>query len=217
MCTGAEVAPLIAAAVGTGTSLYAQQDALRRQDRQAAAGIMRNAEIQNRAGARVNQEIQSVSASNPEAERKAANDDFITALQKANLSNGGPSLSGVGGASSRYAEDVGAARTAAGAESRTLAGNLARVDAPQYQRLREGQGAAATASDLGLLEREAGGNDFLTQLRVANQRVNPWVSGAGQGLSAFGTAYAGRMRPLPIDTGTASQVGRGLGTVIRGH
>lgn len=218
MCDPATAVALISAGAGAGLTTYSNADAQRRQDREAAAGIMRNSEIQQRAGARVNEQIQNTTAANPEAERQAANDDFVAALQKAKLSDGGPALAPVGGASERFAEDVGTARKTTGVENRTLASNLARVDAPQYQRLREGQGVAATASDLDLLRSEASGNDFLTQLRVANQRANPWVTGLGQGLSTFGTAYAGRMRPLPVGgTGTGAVAGANgqLGQFVR--
>jgi hypothetical protein len=200
MCTGAEIIPLIASAVGTGASVYTQQQALRARDQEAARGIMEQANLQRQGAQRVSQNIQELQKSTPDTERQAAQNDFMAALQKAKLTQGGPGLSDVGGASERFAEDVSGARKAAGAESADTAGTLARIDAPVYQRQREATAAGATASDLALLARKSAGEDFLTQLRIATHNPNPWVEGIGQGLTAFGQTYAGRAKKPPVMT-----------------
>jgi hypothetical protein len=204
MCTGVEIAALVASAVGTGASVYSQQDALRQQDRAAAQGIIEQSALQRQAQSRVDQNIQQLAASNPDAERAKANQDFISALQASKLTKGGAGLeAGPGATSQRFAEDVGGAQKAAGAENVALAGNLARIDAPTFQRLREGQAAAATASDLGLLTGQSQAQDYLNRLRIGQITANPWLNGGGQMLASFGNAMAARAPggKLPVGSG----------------
>lgn len=197
MCTGLEIAALAASAGGAGLQGYSQSQALKKKDEETARGIMRSQDLQRQGNARVNQEIAKVKASNPDAERATAQNEYITALQKAGLTNGGTALATpVGAVSDRFAQDVSSARAASGADARGLAGTLARIDAPTLQRTREAQGRANTASDLEELGRQANADQFLTQLRTSAIQPNPLLSGVGQGLSAFGTAFAGRAPPV---------------------
>ncbi len=196
MCTGVETAMLLASAAGTGASVASQQSAMRKQDRTAAQGIINQAAIQRQAGERVNQQIQELGASNPDAERASATQDFVASLQRAQLTQGGEGLETPGGAvSDRFSAGAEDARTAAGAENVRLAGQLARIDAPTYQRVKEGQRMAAAGSDLGLLSGTSAAQDYLMKLKLAGIAPNPWVDAAGQGLSAWGQAYAGRAQP----------------------
>lgn len=196
MCTGAEYALLLASAAGTSASVASQQAAMRKQDRTAARGIIEQAAIQRQAGERVNQQIQELNASNPDAERAAATQDFVTALQRARLTQGGEGLETPGGAvSDRFKTGADEARAAAGGENVRLAGQLARIDAPAYQRVKEGQRMAAAGSDLGLLSGTSAAQDYLMKLKLAGIAPNPWVDAAGQGLSAWAQAYAGRAQP----------------------
>lgn len=189
MCTGLELAALALGAAGTGVGLVEQQRALRRQDREAAAGILRQAEINRQASSRVRDAIQQVQQSGPEqatAQRRAA---YLDALRRARPASS-QSLPAVGGASQRFAEDVDAARDASAAEAANTAALAARIDAPAVQRLQEGQIAANTASQLSLLGDESNRQDFLTRLRVSMQRPNPWMLAAGDALKGFGSALA---------------------------
>lgn len=194
MCTGLEIAALAASAGGAGLTGYAQNQALKKQDEETARGIMRSQELQRTANSRVGQEIAKVKASNPDAERQTATNEYLAALKQNNLTNGGPALATpVGAVSGRFAQDVSSARAGAGADARGLAGTLASIDAPTLQRQREAQSQAGAASDLAELNRQAGADQFLTQLRTSAIQPNPWLMGAGQGLSSFGPAFAGRM------------------------
>lgn len=192
MCTGLELA-LIAG--GTALSQGSQMHAMRKQDREAAAGIRRQGEIQQRAGQRVQKQIQELQASNPEAERKASMDSFMSALQKARAVPGGESFGTPGATSKRFAADVSSAREGADAEGAAAAGQLARIDAPILQRRREAEATGRTVSDLSMLERDSAAEDFLTKLRVSRIAPNPWLQALGQGASSFGMARAGRMLP----------------------
>jgi hypothetical protein len=200
MCMGAEAAwvPAVISAVGAGVSAKSQDDALKRQDREVARGIAARSAMQREAGSRVNQQISEIAKSNPDAERKAANDEFMAALRNAKVADGSLDIGGPAGASDRFTADVGQAREGAVGEGRALSGQLAAIDAPGRQRAREATGFTNAAVDLSRIESRTDGEDFLSQLRAAQAgRVNPLASGVGQGLSAFGSAYASRTKPQP--------------------
>lgn len=207
MCTGLEILPLILAAGGTAATTIAQQRAMSKQDEEAARGIMRQAELSREASQKVGENIEQFEASTPEGERVAALNDFTAALKRSQAQPGADALAAPAGATSeRFAEDVGAARSANAAESRGLAERTARIDAPSFQRLREGQSSADLASNLGMIEGRSQAEDFLTRLRASSHQPNPFVTGIGGGLASFGNAMAGRALPLkkkpPIKTGT---------------
>jgi hypothetical protein len=170
------------------------------RDTALAQGLARQGVFQREATARVGKNVAQLTPANPNADRQAAQADFMAALQKAQLTSGGSGLSPVGGASRRFAEDVGQARTAAGTEAAGVVGDTAAIDAPAIQRAREDQAAAATASDLGLITNRARGQDFLTQLRVSMMQPNPALAAFGAAAGAYGTAKAGRVKKPPIDT-----------------
>lgn len=197
MCLGLEPVTIaaIASAAGGGLQFLNSQEALKRQDREQAAGIKARSMLQQEAGNRVRQQIDDVAKSTSDQERRAANDAFVMALRNAKAADGGADFDSMGATSDRFAADVGQARQGARAEGATLASNLAAIDAPQYQRQREARGFADTATDLGMIGDRAQSLDFLTQLRTANAgRTNPWVDALGGGLQAFGSTYAGRAK-----------------------
>lgn len=204
-----QVLPAILSAVGTGAQMVNQNQARRDQDRIAADSLRRNAEANRRGGERVAQEVQRIADSGPEAEQAAAQDDFMAALKQSQLKQGGDALGGPTGGSSRFAEDLDLARTSAAAEGRQLANRTARIDAPQFQRVREGAGFTNTGVDLSLIDDRARGADFLNRLRLARVQPNPGVDALGEGLTAFGGAFAGRARPPP-QTGRFSGIGRSI-------
>lgn len=184
---------IAASALGGGLNFASQNEALKRQDRETARGIAARAGLQREAGGRVQKQIQDVAASNPDADRKTQNDAFMEALRRSRVADGSTDIAGPAGASDRFAADVSGARAGAVGEGQRLSGQLAAIDAPTFQRQREARGMTDAAADLSLIEDRGNGLDFLTQLRNANAgRVNPWMAAAGQGLQAFGSAYAGR-------------------------
>ena len=208
----ASAAPYIAGA-GQVANLVNNQQAARAQDREVAAGMRRNQALTDQGNARVRELIDKTGASNPAAEEQTANADFLQALKSAKMQSGGDFFGGPGGA--RFADDLGLARTAAEGEGKSLAARTAAIDAPQFQRQREGVDVNNASTDLGLLGDQARGNDYLTQLRVSNQRPNPWVSGFGDLVSAFGRNYSTRaapvkFRPVPITDEETADITRGM-------
>lgn len=202
MCLGPELLMLISTLGGAA----AQQHALRKQDGATAAGILRQAAISRQADQRVTDNIRQLEGSTPEAERATANSEFMQALRQASLQDGGSDgFSTPGATSDRFNSGTQVVRKAIGNESKATAGQLARIDAPINQRVREGQQRANTASQLSMLERDSAAQDFLTRLRVASIQPNPWVMAAsqlGQGAASSMAKAPPRTKKPKLDTST---------------
>lgn len=193
MCFGAEAVwiPAAIAAAGAGATAVGQHQATARADRAAAAGVRSQDMLNRRASQRVNQETQKLAKSDSSGERATANADFLNALRKARGADapGAP----MGGASDRFSQLDAGSRAAGDVESANTAGLLADIDAPTYQRQREGTSVGNAAVDLSLLGDRSRSADFLTQLRTERAgRVNPWLQAGGQFLSAYGQAAAAK-------------------------
>lgn len=188
-----QLLPLLLSAAGTAISTANNNSVLHDKDRENARRMLAQAELNRKAGDRVQQNVKQLQQSNPDAERMAAQEQFIQALHAAKLTGGrNNSFDESPGGSTRFAEDVGAARAASGTEGTQMASRLARIDAPLRQRVREGQGQAAAASDLSLLEQQAANEDFLSQLRTSMIRPNPWAQAGGDVLGGLGSTLATR-------------------------
>lgn len=195
-----QVLPLIASAAGAGLQSKAQGDAQAAQAREVMRGQREQAALRDKASQRVNQRIQEVAKSDPAAEEAQAENDFAAALRRAKLARGGEDLNGVGG--KQFRDDLGIARTQAEVEGKTLGKQLARIDAPQYQRFREGVGNSNAAVDLSLLGENSKWADFLMRMRAAGKTPDPILSGVGQGLTAYGMAASQRPAKKPSADGS---------------
>lgn len=184
--------PAILSAVGTGVQAVNQNRALRDQDQAAARGLREQIANRDAANKRVSDQVRELSESNPEDEVAQAESDFTAALKRAKVARGGSDLEGAGGG--RFQDDLGLARTQAETEGKTLAQQLARIDAPNFQRIGEGSRISDTVSDLATLDDRSRAIEFLTRMRVAGRAANPGVNALGQGLTAFGLAQAGAAR-----------------------
>lgn len=196
MCLGTEAiwVPAVISALGAGVGAYNQDQALRDQDREAARGIREQMSLSDQAAKRVNKQIQDTKNSTPAAETAQAESDFAAAIKRAQAARGS-NLQGPGG--ERFQDDLGLARTQAANEGKTLSQQLARIDAPQFQRFREGVNANNAAVDLSMLDDRSRAQDFLTRMRISSRRANPWVDALGQGLTAFGMSQAGAASKTP--------------------
>jgi hypothetical protein len=188
MCTGAEIGMILAAA-GTATNSMNQYAASRKQDRIAAQGIRQQGDIQRQASARVGQHLEDFAGSTPQAEQAKSMEGFMNALRQSKASTEGD-LPAVGAANPRFAEDVSAGRQRVGQEAGERAARMSRIDAPMYQRQREGSQLMRAGGDIGELERQSGAQDFLTRLRVASAQPNPWVNAAGSLMQGVGGAMS---------------------------
>lgn len=203
MCTGVELALL---AGSTAVSAANNQQAQNQQNRIASDAMRRNQMLNQEAGRRVSEEIQRTAKSAPDQEVQNANADFMDALRRAKVGEGGDALTGRG--SDRFADDLDLARTAANDEGKRTANVLARIDAPQLQRQREGAGINRAATDLSLLGERGKSGDFLDQLRMARAVPNAGIDALASLGGAYGMARAGRMKPRPVGgTMTADEWG----------
>lgn len=196
MCTGAEVVAL------AGTAAQQYGDSQMRHDQSAEAG--RRADqaraLNERAGSRVSQEVQNLKDSTADAgktDENALQNDFMEALRRAQVANGGSGLDSTpGNVSDQYSADAATARMANVAGNRAAATNLSRIDAPFMQRVREGSGASRTASDLSRIESEGRGQDFLSQLRMSMISPNAGLNAVGD--LAGGYAQGRSQRAVPV-------------------
>jgi hypothetical protein len=191
------------AILGTGAQMIGQRQTDRSADREASRRMREGVESGRKGGQLVDEQIKKVAESGPEADREAANADFMAALQKARQSDKGAlSDSNVGG-SDRFETESVAARGDTAAEGRHMADTAARVDAPQFQRMREGRQFNDSAANLDILKRRAAGEDFMSQLRLARIRPNAGLQAFGQAAQGYGQARAGRALPVkrPANSG----------------
>lgn len=218
MCFGAEAAwvPAVIAAVSAGATGAAQGQALKRQDREAAANILKQGQANREAGQRVNKTVQELKTSTPDDAAAQRREAYTAALRKAQPAAESAALPTFGGASMRFAEDVGAARSASAASGAEDADIMARLDAPGLQRQAEAQRAAGAASDISLTAGRAGGENALSRIRSAGIQPNPWLMAAGQvgqgfasgmaaggGAGGLGSAAANPAGGLVADNGTS--------------
>lgn len=182
--------PLIASAAGSVMQRKANDDLLQKQERAAAEGILRQAALNREADTRVAQATQQIAASNPDAERTAKRATYTDALRKS-LGVRAGTAPVTGAVSDTYAEDVEDARGAAEGEAAQLADLTAAIEAPGYQRMKEGTTLNNAGVDLSLLKGRSAGQDYLTRLRIAMQRPNQWLQAGGQFLTGAGAAMGG--------------------------
>lgn len=188
MCEPATAGLIISAVAGAG-SAASQQRTLRQQDRTAAEGLRAQSANQRKANQRVNQAIQDVAANTGAAERSQSLADFQDALRAGGQSTTG-ALDPVAGASERFAERVSAGKDELKTAGTDKAQRLSVIDGILRQRLNEGDIVGRAGSDIGAIGADIQGQDFLTRLRVANQRPNAGLNalldvgaGVGAGLS----------------------------------
>lgn len=189
MCTGAEIG-LILTAVGTGTQAINANQALRRQDRQAAEGIRRQGQIQERSNQRVGEQIDDLAASTGEQERAQRLAGFRDALRDVQSSTEGslPGDAAIGQANPRFAERVSQNVRRIAGDRNAQAGRLSVIDAAADQRMNEGNRLGRTVTDINELGRQSRAEDFLTKLRVAQERPNEFVDILGGLASGVGSA-----------------------------
>lgn len=200
-----------AAAVGTGISLYSGNQTMRKKDSEASAGIMRQAQLQREADAKIKDATKQITQSNPEDEKQAAASQYLQALQRNKQATAG-ATSAVAGASGRYAEDVAASDADAAAKTGELVKTQAAIDAPAYQRLKEGATTDNLVSQLGLINGQSSDVANLTKLKVDSTTENPWLQALGQGLTSYGVGKVARGgKVTPAGTGT-STIGNSAGS-----
>jgi len=192
-------AGLVLSAASSGATAVNNNQALRRQDRQAAEGIRRQSRISQDANTRVNSQIDDVANATGAEQQEQSLDGFLNALRTSRDSTEG-ALSPVAGADPRFAERVSAGRADLVASGTERAGLLSRIDGPLRLRQTEGDNFRRTASDLGELRRQSNAEEFLTRLRVSEERPNEFVDALASVGKGVGSA-------LTLGVGSAAGAG----------
>ncbi len=202
MCTGVEIAAMAsmaATAAGTATSAIATDQQQNRQNDIAAAGIIKQGQIQKQAEKDVGQTVNTLNASNASTQAKTAQqlNAYRSALLQAQPLSAAASP-GVPGASKAYGAAQAASSGSASDYVNKIATSAATTQGTQLERVNEGQSMADTATKLGVLGQQSGEQSYLTKLQVSSTQANPWVKGlgmlmqgAGMGLGMAGAAGLG--------------------------
>lgn len=179
----------IASAVAAAASAYNQNQTMRKQDRDAAAGIRQNMALQQQANQKIAKQVQQQAQSNPAAATAQLNQQSLDQLrQNQQIAQQRLLRGGLGAAYDQRAQ-ANAANENQYAD--TLAGLMAQIDAPGLQRQQEGFNFGDLGTDLGALKSFAGGNSVVAQLKAKGEQPNPWLQGLGQAGMAYLKSYAG--------------------------
>jgi hypothetical protein len=165
--------------------MYNTNQTAKKQDRNAARGIAEQAKLQREANARMNKQLDTLETSTPEEEYSSRSGQIRDQLRRKQALALG-SIQNTGGG------DAVTARADAGKGTAVDYGDmineaLSGMDAPMLQRQGERFMFADTANSLNTLGRHSAQQDYLTRLRGAGIRRNPWLDM----LSQAGSAYAG--------------------------
>lgn len=206
--------PMIALALGSAAlGLWNQEQLAQRQDRQAAATIRNQAKKQETADARIAQALTAQAASNPADELAQQTNAYIQTLQQGQQRGG--FNTGPGAYSDAYLADVEAAQQGVDQYGRDRAGLIARIDAPALQRQNEGILFDNLRAELGMIGREARGQDYLDTLKLKNLRANPWIDALSQAGMGYAMGAAGGGSTAGAASGGATGFGNNMDEFMR--
>lgn len=161
------------AAAAAGANYYNTQKTAERQDEAAGMAIRNQSKKQAQADAEVSKLVDQVGQSNPQDALTAQTDQYLSQLQR-NAGDTGLNK-GPGGFSDEYRKDTAEASQGLGDFGNKMAGLLARIDAPKYQRQNEGVLFNDAISALGGVKRDAAGQAFLDNLKMKSIRRDPYL------------------------------------------
>jgi hypothetical protein len=165
---------LLLSSLSSAYPVYAQSRAADRQQEELARGQLEAAQKQRAADTAIGDEITKLRGSEPYDIENRSLRDYSAALSRARAAPGASTVPNLGG--ERYQADKGAANRKTVQYGTDTAKQLARIDAPTYQRQQEAQGFARAGSEVQQLGREAQTAQFLAQLAAQRRgRVNPWI------------------------------------------
>ena len=174
-------------AVGSAALGWWNQDQVaKKQDRQAAASITNQAAKQRKADSQLADLVKNLSASNQQDEAAAQNQNYLDTLRMGSQASG--INQGPGNVSQAYRDDAASNVIDLEAFGRDRAGLMSRIDAPGLQRVNEGILFDNAAVDLGMLQRDAAGQNYLDTLKLNSIKANPWIAAAADGMGAYASA-----------------------------
>lgn len=193
VATGGALTPaLVAGALsvaGAVTEGIAQQEAVNKQNDIAAAGIIKQGQLQQQGENDVGQVTKQISSQTPAQQTAAQLASYQKALneQSAVMQSDQPS---VPGASKAYTQEKAISGGDASNYVQALAKSGAVTEGTQLERVQEGQEIAGTASNLGLLQTQSNEQAYLTKLQIQATQANPWLMAMGKVMQGAGTAVS---------------------------
>lgn len=202
MGTEAVWIPLVMAALGTGVSVYNQNQTAKKQDNTLAQQIRDQQAIQQKANSRTSQLINQQSQQTDQPQKQASQAQFANQLA-ANQPEALNPLKSVGAVSDAYKSAGANAAQGITSYGNNQADLLSSIAAPGQQRRENQKNLDDYSTDIGNLKTQLGGQDFLSQLKLQGIRQNPYLSaasgllGAGAGaMSSGGGNYGAMMSAL---------------------
>lgn len=183
--------PAVLSLVSAAGTAYATNQAAKKQDRTAAAGILQQEQLQKKANDRVNQTIKQVADSNPNQYQAQDTKQYLTALQQARSAaqqGYGTAPQGANALQKWQARN----QAAQGAYADQSANYLAAVQAPQQQRMNEGFQLGNLGGDLNETGIDSRNDYYLTNMAVNSIKPNPWLLAASQAAGGAASAYGGK-------------------------
>lgn len=175
------------AAAAAGANYYNTQRTANKADSAAAAGIRAQSARQREADARTNQIIDAQASSTPDAAKMDVLGQYMQQIRAAGA-GAGRGIQQAGATSTAAQESAADAALGVSSYGGKMADLMAAMDAPALQRREEAVNMARGGSDIERIANFAGGDQFLTQMRLDGVRRNPWLDafsalagGASQG------------------------------------
>jgi hypothetical protein len=187
---GAEVlVPLAISALGVGAQAYGQhQQAVKAED--ISTDLLRKQQMgQREADASVNQTLDKFGRSTGEAERQQSLQGFLQQLRGSQAQAAGGDTPST--ASDRAQMDAAAGRSAIQNYGTQRADNLSRIVGPGQQRVNEQALVGRTGDEINAAQRNAQMQQYLAQLRMQRNTVDPWLQAGGQLAQSYGSSMAG--------------------------
>jgi len=186
------IIPYILAAASAAQQMNNQRQTHNRQDGLLAQQINRNAARQNEASQAIDETMQQRAATSGEDVRKATADQYLQQVRAA-MGNATGGLNQAGNVSDAYRQSAENAALGIGDYAGRTADLMARIDAPVQMRQGEALGNRELGMTIGEIARNGRHDDFLTQLKLARVRPDPWgqLAAAGLGVASGYGAQAG--------------------------
>jgi hypothetical protein len=188
MCDPVSIAAIAATVAGSGLQAYASNQQLNKQNNDAAAGIIKQGQLQkqgeNDVSSMVNNTLATSNATT-QAKTEQQLNSYRAALQQAQpiSKSASPAVPGSSGA---YAAEQAKSGASAADYVNKIAGSAAVTQGTQLERVGEGQAMASTSGQLGILNQQSAEQSYLTKLQITNTQANPWLTGMSMLLKGAG-------------------------------
>lgn len=176
-------------AAGAATNAYANNQALKRQDNVAAAGIRQQGLLRDQANQVVQKTVQNTATdeqANLQANKTKQQNAYLAALQRAAPTQS-TATPAVAGASKAYADAAAGATKDNATFGRTLADQMSTTDAPILTQQSAGLQLGDAATQLGMINDTSNHQANLAKLQEQAITANPWLEAAGGIASGVGS------------------------------